>query len=74
MCAVRAVNVGYEISAGSSKPAAFISTKVSKFSGVTSWDQYRQVFDTSVRSNVWDDIMVALQLLSHLEGETLNVG
>ena len=28
-----------------SKPAAFTSTKVPKFSEVTSWDQYRQVFD-----------------------------
>ena len=30
------------------KPVAFKSTKVPKFSGVTSWDQYRQVFDASV--------------------------
>ena len=27
-----------------SKPVAFTSTKVPKFSGETSWDQYRQVF------------------------------
>ena len=27
-----------------SRPVAFTSTKVPKFSGVTSWDQYRQVF------------------------------
>ena len=44
-----------------------------KFSGVTSWDQYRQVFDAIVRSNGWDDATVALQLLSHLEGDALNV-
>ena len=52
-----------------SKPVAFTSTKVPKFSGETSWDQYHQVFDVIVRSNVW----VALQLLSHLEGDALNV-
>ena len=56
-----------------SKLAAFTSTKVLKFSGVISWDQYRQVFDAIVRLNGWDDATVALQLLSHLEGDTLNV-
>ena len=55
------------------KPAVFTSTKVPKFSGVTSWDQYRQVFDAIVRSNGWDDDTVALQLLFHLEGDALNV-
>ena len=34
-----------------SKPVAFTSTKVPKISGVTSWDQYQQVFDAIVRSN-----------------------
>ena len=47
-----------------SKPVAFTSTKVPKFSGVTSWDQYRQVFYAIVRSNGWDDTMVALLLTS----------
>ena len=56
-----------------SKPAVFICIKVSKFSGAISWDQYTQVFDPIVRSNGWDDAMVALQLLSHLEGDALNV-
>ena len=42
-------------------------------SGVTSWDQYRQVFDAIVRSNGLDDATVALQLLSHLNGDVLNV-
>ena len=51
----------------------FTATKVPKFSGVTSWDQYRQVFDVIVRSNGWDDSTVVLQLLSHLEGDALNV-
>ena len=49
------------------------STKVPKFSGVTSWDQYRQVFDAIVRLNGLDDTTVALQLLSHLEGNSWNV-
>ena len=56
-----------------SKPVAFTSTKVPKFSGETSWDQYRQVFDAIVRSNGCDDATVALQLLSHLKGDALNV-
>ena len=38
-----------------SKPVAFTSTKVPKFSEVTSWDQYRQVFYAIVLSNGWDD-------------------
>ena len=40
---------------------------------LTSWDQYRQIFDAIVKSNGWDDATVALQLLSHLEGDALNV-
>ena len=56
-----------------SKPVAFTSTNVPKFSGETSWDQYRQVFDAIVWSNGWDDATVTLQLLSHLEGDALNV-
>ena len=53
--------------------AAFTTTKVSRFGGTTSWEQYRQVFDAIVLSNGWDDAMAALQLLSHLEGDALNV-
>ena len=44
-----------------------------RFAGTTSWEQYRQVFDTIVLSNGWDDVTAALQLLSHLEGNALNV-
>ena len=51
----------------------FTSTKVPRFAGVTSWEQYRQVFDAIARSNGWDDATAALQLLSHLEGDALNV-
>ena len=35
--------------------AAFTSTKVPRFAGTTSWEQYRQVFDAIVLSNGWDD-------------------
>ena len=56
-----------------SKPMVFTSTKVPKFAGVTSWEQYRQVFDAIAQSNWWDDATAALQLLSHLEGDALNV-
>ena len=55
------------------RQAAFTTTKVPRFSGTTSWEQYRQVFYAIVLSNGWDDATAALQLLSHLEGDTLNV-
>ena len=55
------------------RQVTFTSTKVPKFAGVTSWEQYRQVFDAIVLSNGWDDATAALQLLSHLEGGALNV-
>ena len=55
------------------KPVAFTSTKVPRFSGASSWDQYCQVFDAVVRLYGWDDATVALQLLPHLEGDALNV-
>ena len=54
------------------RQAAFTTTKVPRFGG-TSWEQYRQVFDAIVLSNGWDDATAALQLLSHLEGDALNV-
>ena len=44
-----------------------------KFAGVTSWEQYLQMFDAIVQSNGWDDATAAPQLLSHLEGDVLNV-
>ena len=51
----------------------FTSTKVPRFAGTTSWEHYRQAFDAIVLSNGWDDATVALQLLSHLEGDAFNV-
>ena len=53
--------------------ATFTSTKVPRFDGTTSWEQYRQVFDAIVRSNGWDNDTAALQLFSHLEGDALNI-
>ena len=43
------------------------------FAGKTSWDQSRQVFEAIVSSNGWDGVTAVLQLLSHLEGDALNV-
>ena len=56
-----------------SRKVAFTTTKVPRFGGTTSWEQYRQVFDVIVLSNGWDDATAALQLLSHLEGDALNM-
>ena len=39
-----------------------------RFAGVTSWEQYRQVFDATAQTDG-----TTLQLLSHLEGDVLNV-
>ena len=55
------------------RQAAFTTTEVPRFGGTTSWEQYRQVCDAIVLSNGWDDPTAALQLLSHLEGDALNV-
>ena len=49
------------------------STPVPRFSGKSNWEQYRQVFEAIVRSNGWYDVTAALQLLSHLDGDVLNV-
>ena len=56
-----------------SRQTTFMSTKESKFARVTSWEQYCLVFDAIVQSNRWDDAMATLQLLSHVEGDALNV-
>ena len=53
--------------------AALTTTKVPRFDGTTSWEQYHQVFEAIVRSNGWDNDTAALQLFSHLEGDMLNV-
>ena len=38
----------------------FTSTKVPRFAGTTSWEQYQQVFDAIVLSNGWDDATAAV--------------
>ena len=55
------------------RQAAFTMTKVPRFDGATSWEQYKQVFDAIVRTNGWNIDAAALQLFSHLEGDALNV-
>ena len=56
-----------------SRRTIFMSTKVPRFAGMTSLEQYRQVFDAIVIPNGWDNATAALQLLSYLEGDALNV-
>ena len=53
--------------------AALTTTKVPRFDGTTSWEQYHQVFEAIVQSNGWDNDTAALQMFSHLEGDALNV-
>ena len=43
-------------------PMVFMSTNVPMIAGVTSWEQYRQVFDAIAQSNGWDGPTAALQL------------
>ena len=54
--------------------AAFTTTKVPWFGGTTSWEHSAIVLDAIVLSNGWDDATAALQLLSHLQGDTLHMG
>ena len=65
--------LGGRTSPGLLRQVAFTPTKVPKFAGVTSYEQYRQVFDAIVMTNGWDDAKAALQLLSHLEGNALYI-
>ena len=53
--------------------SGFTSTPVPMYAGKSSWDQYRQVLEAIVCSNRWDGVTAALQLVSHLEGDALNV-
>ena len=55
------------------RQAALTTTKVPWFNGSASWEQYQQVFDAIALSNGWGDATAALQLLSHLQGDALNV-
>ena len=62
-----------EIPSQTSCGSGFMSTSVPMYAGRSSWDQYRQVFEAIVCSNGWDGVTAALQLVSHLEGDALNV-
>ena len=53
--------------------SGFTSTPVPRYSGKSNWEQYREVFEAIVCSNGWDDVTAALQLLSDLDGDALNV-
>ena len=53
--------------------SGFTSTLIPKYSGKSNWEQYCEVFEAIVCSNGWDDVTAALQLLSHLDGDALNV-
>ena len=61
------------VSARPPKRSGFTSTSVPRFPGKSKWEQYRQVFETIVCSNGWDNVTAALQLLSHLDGDALNI-
>ena len=61
---------GTPTSSQRSRQTTFTSTKVPKFAGVGT---VFLVLNAIVQSNGWDDAMAALQLLSHLEGDALNV-
>ena len=47
--------------------SGYTSSPVPMFTGKTSWDQYRQVFEAIVSSNGWDGVTAAL----HLEGDSM---
>ena len=53
--------------------SGFTSTPVPGYSGESNWEQYREVFEAIVSSNGWDGVTAVLQLLSHLDGDALNV-
>ena len=53
--------------------SGFTSTPVPMHAGMSSWDQYRHVFEAIVCLNGWDGVTAALQLVAHLEGDALNV-
>ena len=55
------------------RQSGFMSTPVPRYSGKSNWEQYREMFEAILRSNGWDDVTAALQLLSHLDGDALNI-
>ena len=57
----------------SQRRSRYTSTPVPRYSGMSNWEQYREVFEAIVCLNGWDDVTSALQLLSHLDGDALDV-
>ena len=55
------------------RQARFTSTPVPRYLGKSNWEQYCEIFEAIVCSNGWDNVTAALQLLSHLDGDALNV-
>ena len=55
------------------RQARFTSTPVPRYSGKSNWEEYREIFEAIVCSNGWDDVTAALQLLSYLDGDALNI-
>ena len=55
------------------KPGKIYLDPSPKVLGKSNWEQYREIFEAIVCSNGWDDAAAALQLLSHLDGDALNV-
>ena len=55
------------------RQVGFTSIPVPRYSGKSNWEQYREIFEAIVCSNGWDDVTAALQLLSHLDGDAINV-
>ena len=55
------------------RQARFTSTPVPRYSGKYNWEQYSEIFEAIVCWNGWDDVTAALQVLSHLDGDALNV-
>ena len=53
--------------------SGYTSMPVPRYSGKSNWEQHREVFEAIVCLNGWDDVTAALQLLSHLDGDALNV-
>ena len=57
------------------RQAAFTTTKVPRFDGTTSWEQYKQVFDAIVSLNGWDNDTAAFTVvLSFGVSRTVLVG
>ena len=55
------------------RSAGFTNTAIPKFDGTVCWQQLQQVFNAIAKSNGLDEETAALQLVTHLEGNALDV-